>query len=372
MPHPDFWKRKYAEDTTLDRAKKRAKSNPALQKVIEVLYFDEQATDEEVAQAVSMGSNVEVDASQVKLLYRPQALRLIAQERAKVAPTAQEDRPRLAAPKGDGPIDAEAVELEDDSIDAMEAEAVRAVKKAQSGMGLHGWLNKVNIEVFKVAAPYAVLCLTIPESIYVFVHIYTSPNDVLVILTGLFAVLVDFGYLYLTSLLSSNKEAIFRRQRANIEVERHEHRAVRLQSWLWWLVALMDTVAQVVFLYGATKGSTFFSQRIVMVLVAIRVISLFTTMFVLSFAGTELLTRIDKTANDHLERAHQVGRLLTAMGSARLKRQEAKGQLARSVELQNLQRDGDKLLAEIYADARDAIRKNHLPPQSPPPPQRKP
>ena len=239
------------------------------------------------------------------------------------------------------------------------------VAKANTGIGLHNLLNRVVIFLFKTFAPFAVLLLTIPESMWVFTHLYTHPDQTLTALTGVFAVLVDFGYLYLTVLLAMNKEALFQRQRAGIEVERHERRAVRLQTTLWWIVAPMDTLAQVVFLYSATKDSTFFAFGVVMFLVAVRVLSLFMTMFVVSFAGTELMTSVDRVANQKVEQANAVGRVMDALGAVRLARQRARDRLQEEIEEQEFRQEGRRLLSEVYADARSNIRRQ-LPPPAPP------
>jgi hypothetical protein len=97
-----------------------------------------------------------------------------------------------------------------------------------------------------------------------------------------------------------------------------------------------------------------------MVLVAVRILSLFMTMFVLSFAGTELMTKVDKVANEEVERAHAIDRVLTALGDARKNRQEARSRLQEALDQQELKRQGDQLIAEVYADARESIRQHHL------------
>ena len=347
MARFDFWKRTYGEDDVLERAQKQVKNDGALRRVLEILYFDATASDADIATEVSKIPNVTVDANEVRLRLRPQALRLIASERAKNTPDASGD---------DAPLTTIVTELESNSIDDMEADAIAVVNKAHSNIGAQHALNKTIIFLFKTFAPLTVLALTIPESVYVFTHIYTHPDDTLRILTGIFAVLVDFGYLYLTVLLAMNKEAMFKRQRAGMEIEPHERKAVRVQSVLWWAVAFMDMLAQAVFLYGATQDSTFFAHGLVLALVAVRIVSLFLTMFVVSFAGTELMTSIDKVTNEEVERANNISKVLAATGEARLKKQTARAKLEEAIELQNLQREGNKLLSEIYADARNSVR----------------
>jgi len=352
MPRFDFWKRTYGEDTVLERAKKRAKDDDALQRVIESVYFHPQASDAEIANASAYGIDG-VDEESVRLRYRPQALRMIEQERARNTPV-----PDTSV--SNAPMRTIVTELASNSIDDMEADAIAVVNKANSGVGAQHALNKVIIFLFKTFAPLTVLALTIPESIYVFSHIYTHPDDTLRILTGIFAVLVDFGYLYLTVLLAMNKEAMFKRQRAGMDIEPHERKAIRVQSVLWWVVALMDMLAQAVFLYGATQDSIFFDHRLVLSLVVVRIVSLFLTMFVVSFAGTELMTSIDKITNEQIERANNIGKVLTATGEARLRKQDARQKLERAIRLQDLQREGDILLGEIYADARNNVRQQRL------------
>ena len=254
-------------------------------------------------------------------------------------------------------------EFSSSTLDQMESEALKMVAKANTGIGLHNLLNLLVIFLFKTFAPFAVLLLTIPESIWVFTHLYSKPDDTLTVLTGVFAVLVDFGYLYLTVLLAMNKEAMFQRRRAGIEIEAHERRAVRMQTILWWIVAPMDTLAQVVFLYSATKDSTFFVYGLVLLLIGVRVFSLFITMFVVSFAGTELMTSVDRVANQQVERAKATGRVMDALGTARLARQRARVRLQEELDEQEFRQEGRRLLSEIYADARSSVR-NRLPPPS--------
>ncbi len=248
-------------------------------------------------------------------------------------------------------------EVTEMTLEAMEAEAVSMVMKANTGTGLHNLLNRVVIFLFKTFAPFAVLALTVPESIWVFTHLYTHADQQLTFLTGVFAVLVDFGYLYLTVLLAMNKEAIAQRQRAGVVVEPHERGAVRFQTLLWWFVAPMDTLAQIVFLYSATKDSHFFAYTLVMVLVGVRVFSLFMTMFVVSFAGTELMTSVDRVTNQQIEQANAIGRVMAAMGTSRMVRQRAASALQEEIDEQNLRKEGQALLAEVYSDARENVRR---------------
>lgn len=235
--------------------------------------------------------------------------------------------------------------------------AITIVMKSYSGVTLAAKIKRVVLFLFKTFAPLAVLCLTIPESIYVFTHIYRALDLTLSILTGIFAVLVDFGYLYLTVLVELNKEAMFKRRRAGLEVEDYERKALRVQSMLWWIVAAMDMAAQVVFLYGATQGSTFFAYPVVMTLVAVRILSLFITMFVVSFAGTELMTDVDVVANEQVERIDKVNKIMVAGATARQKKVEGRIRLEQIEADQELRREGDRFLREMYADARDDARR---------------
>jgi hypothetical protein len=268
----------------------------------------------------------------------------------------------------DGPeqvVDGTITELSPLTLDQMEAKALEMVARASTGIGLHNVLNRVVIFAFKTFAPFAVLFLTIPESFWVFTHLYKNPDGVLVTITGVFAVLVDLGYLYLTVLLAMNKEAIFQRRRAGIVVEAHERRAVRVQTILWWVVAPMDTLAQVVFLYSATKDSTFFGYGLVLLLVGVRVFSLFITMFIVSFAGTELMTSVDRVANQQVEQANAAGRVMDALGAARLARQKARARLQEELDEQEFRQEGRRLLSEIYANARASVRRPPEPPEPP-------
>jgi hypothetical protein len=363
MPKLDFWKKTYSEYNVLDRAKKRAKRDPALEHVIESLYYYPNISDQGIVESLEV-FDIHPSEAEVRMRYRPQALRLIEQERAKneVPVTSISEDGKLiprqdAGKKNEEVLTTTVTEVTPSSIDDLEAEAVQIVMKAQTGITLNAKMKKVIIFVFKTFAPLAVLCLTIPESIWVFTHIYTHLDDWLTWMTGLFATLVDFGYLYLTVLLELNKEAIFKRRRAGLEVESHELKAVRIQAVLWWIVAAADTLAQAVFLYAATHNSTFFDPRLVMVLVCVRILSLFITMFVVSFAGTELMTDVDVAANEQVERAEKVKRVMVALGDARQKQQEARIKLEQMIADQEFRREGEKFLKEMYTDARDEARR---------------
>jgi hypothetical protein len=347
----DFFTKKFSEDTVMERAQKYARRDPLLHQVIEMVYFDPYAKDEDIASALSQGQNI-VDASRVKLQLRPRAQQLIDQERAKNnTPTAL---PKPGAQ--DGPPETETLP----TIDALEAQAVGIVMSAHSGVTLNAKIKQKVIFLFKTFAPLAVLCLTIPESYWVFTHLYAgefAKDQTLPVLTGVFAVLVDFGYLYLTVLLEMNKEAMFKRRRASLAVEAHEESAVKLQSVLWWAAALMDVLAQFVFLYSATHNSTFFDSRLVMALAGVRVFSLFITMFVVSFAGTELMTDVDVVANEQVERADKVARVLGALGTARERQMRAKLTLENMIADQDLRREGESFLKEMYKDAREDAKR---------------
>ncbi|MBA2681322.1 MAG: hypothetical protein H0U76_23340 [Ktedonobacteraceae bacterium] len=356
MPRFDFWKKTYAEATVLERAKGHAKNDVVLQRVIEAVYFNRNASADDLAKVASDATTI-VDPTRVKLHLRPQALRLIDLERAKNNEPipAQAVGPPPAA--GPGPVPPPVDTLTDPTIDDVTAQAVRAVMHAQTSTTLNTRIKKVALFVFKTFAPLSVLCLTIPESIWVFTHIYTNPDSVQDALAALFAILVDFGYLYLTILVELNKEALFRRRRAGLEIEPYERRAVRLQSLLWWVVAVFDILAQLVYLYSVTRDSLTFDPRLVLLLVVVRILSLFTTMFVVSFAGTELMTDIDIVANQEIERASRIERLLVALGMARHKQLEARQKIENMIADQDLRREGEAYLKDMYADARDEARR---------------
>jgi hypothetical protein len=354
MGRLDFWKRHYGEDTTLDRALKRAGKNRPLSVTIKTLYFNPDESSEGIAGIINstLGVNTTNEPT-VASFIRPEAKMIIDQERSKI---------KEKAPLKDEPISG-AVPHEvtaNSSVDELEKEAVGIVMNAHSGVTLNARMKKVIIFIFKTFAPLCVLLLTIPESYWVFTHIYAGAfarDQVLPILTGVFAVLVDFGYLYLTVLLELNKEAMFKRRRSGQEVETHETKAVQLQSVLWWIIATMDILAQLLFLYSATHDSTFFDQRLVLALVCVRVFSLFITMFVVSFAGTELMTDVDTVANEQVERADKVGRVLAALGTARKKQMEARIVLEQMVADQDFKREGERFLKELYQDAREEARR---------------
>lgn len=362
MARLPFFKQKYDESTVLARAQKRAKQHVQLRAAIEALYFDPQISDADLCQAIPGPPTVQ----EVQRRLRPMALHLIEQERARntvvtgslvpseeekdqsTALTAQPKDARLSDPQS-GTVPT--------SLDEIESAAIHIVLRSQSGVTLASKIKRVVLFLFKTFAPLAVLCLTIPESIYVFTHIYRALDLTLEVLTGIFAVLVDFGYLYLTVLVELNKEALFKRRRAGLPVERFEERALRLQSTLWWIVAVMDMSAQVVFLYGATQGSTFFDYRVVMVLAGVRITSLFITMFVVSFAGTELMTDVDVIANEQVEQVDKVNKIMEAIAKARERKEESRIRLEQRQEDQELRREGDRYLKDLYADARDDAKR---------------
>lgn len=140
-------------------------------------------------------------------------------------------------------------------------------------------------------------------------------------------------------------------------MEDYERRAVRVQSVLWWLVAAMDMSAQVVFLYGATQGSTFFPYPVVMTLAGVRIASLFITMFMVSFAGTELMTDVDVIANKQVERIDKVNKIMVAGAKAKERKTETRIRLEQIEADQDLRREGDKFLKEMYKDARDEAKR---------------
>ena len=119
----------------------------------------------------------------------------------------------------------------------------------------------------------------------------------------------------------------------------------------------MDVLAQFVFLYSATHNSTFFDSRLVMALAGVRVFSLFITMFVVSFAGTELMTDVDVVANEQVERADKVARVLGALGTARERQMRAKLTLENMIADQDLRREGESFLKEMYKDAREDAKR---------------
>ena len=351
MPKMDFFARKFGEETVLKRAQKQTKEK-ALQHTIEMLYFNPNVSNEEIAKVLSTGSTI-IDATAVKLQLRPRAQQLIDQERAKN----NVDPPQLSGPKSD-PV-GETI-LPTTSIDDLETQAVTIMARAHSGVTLNAKIKVKVIFLFKTFAPIAVLFLTIPESYWVFTHLYSdtfAQDKVLPILTGVFAVLVDFGYLYLTILLEMNKEAMFKRRRSGQEVEKHELEAVNIQSVLWWIVAGMDVLAQFVFLYSATHGSTFFDSNLVIALAGVRVFSLFITMFVVSFAGTELMTDVDVVANEQIERADKLSRVLSSLGKARQKVEQSKIDIAQMIEDQERRREDAAFMRELHTSALDDNRR---------------
>jgi hypothetical protein len=362
MARLTFFKQKYDESTVLKRATKQAGRDGQLAQAIEVLYFTPGISDADLSQAIPGNP----DLSVVRHRLRPLAQQLIDQERARnhevtgsLSPSEEDEEPTTAlkAQPKDVRFSDPQSGLVPTSLDAIEDQAIHIVMRSHSGVTLAAKLKKVILFLFKTFAPLAVLCLTIPESIYVFTHIYRALDTLLSVLTGVFAVLVDFGYLYLTVLVELNKEALFKRRRAGLEVEDYERKALRIQSVLWWIVAAMDMAAQVVFLYGATQGSTFFAYPVVMALVGVRIASLFITMFVVSFAGTELMTDVDVIANEQVERIEKVNKIMVAGAKAREKKEETRIRLEQIEADQDLRREGDRFLKDMYKDARDDAKR---------------
>ena len=353
MSRLDFFKRKYDESTVLQRARKHANGDDILEAVLELLYFTPNLQAEDLQQA---GGNrlAGCPLEELRHRYLPWAQSLIERERAR---NSTSDQPKEAPTSGQLlslPLPEPGVNLDD-----MEQQAITIVLKANTGITLDNRLKRWTITLFKTFGPYAVLALTVPESYWVFSHLFAHLDSALEVMTWLFATLVDLGYTALTVLVAMNKEAMGNRLRAGLAVERHERRAVTLQSWVWWLVAGLDVLAQASFLLAAVQGQHAYDARFVDVLIAARILSLFLTMFIVSFAGTELMTPIDRVTNEQIERAVSVKKVMGALGEARAKQLQARIELEQALATQELQREGYRLLADIYADARNTVRAKH-------------
>ncbi|MGB8343982.1 MAG: hypothetical protein WCD86_03805 [Ktedonobacteraceae bacterium] len=353
MSRLDFFKRHYDESTVLKRALAHTK-HAYVRAVIEVLYFNPDATPEQVKQAAGVLSGV--DLEEVRSRFMPQAQHWIDLERARNTPAKDTVKPKEARSRELAPATPNEVTGDGASLDEMEEQAITLVQKANTRLALDNRLKQWTITIFKTFGPYAVLALTIPESFWVFSRLYAHLDTSLEVMTWLFATLVDLGYTTLTVLLAMNKEAMQNRLRAGLEIEAHEHKAVRLQSVIWWFVAGLDILAQASFLLAATQGEHAYTSNFVLVLIGARIFSLFLTMFIVSFAGTELMTPIDRVTNEQVERAVAVKKVMGALGEARAKRVQAQIELEQALDAQELLREGNKLLAEIYSDARSAVR----------------
>src|SRR6266536_2656641 len=85
MPHLDFFKRHYSEDTVLDRALKRAgkAKNEGVKTVVKMLYFNPDESNEGIADALKSTYGKEVAIGTIETFLRPEARMLIEQERSK-------------------------------------------------------------------------------------------------------------------------------------------------------------------------------------------------------------------------------------------------------------------------------------------------
>ncbi|HET8840762.1 MAG TPA: hypothetical protein VFN35_04810 [Ktedonobacteraceae bacterium] len=94
-----------------------------------------------------------------------------------------------------------------------------------------------------------------------------------------------------------------------------------------------------------------------MTLAGVRIASLFITMFVVSFAGTELMTDVDVIANEQVERIDKVNKIMVAGAKAKERKTETRIRLEQIEADQDLRREGDKFLKEMYKDARDEAKR---------------
>ena len=354
MPRLDFFKKKFDESTVLARAKKRASQSPQLAQVIEILYFNPEATAEDVLKAAgaSMGSS---GVDEVRLRLMPQARSIIHAERARNTDLPKESDLSTVTSRQLAPYQGQD-ECSLSNLDEIEEQAITIVMRANTGVTLDARLKKATILFFKTFGPYAVLTLTIPESFWVFSRMYAHLDTWLIVMTWLFATLVDLGYTYLTVLLAQNKEAMANRQRSGLGIEKHERRAVRIQTGAWWVVAALDILAQATFMVAAVQGQQHYSEWLVYGLVGARIASLFLTMFIVSFAGTELMTSIDRVTTEQVERAMSIKKVMAALAEARQTQQQAKIDLEQAIAAQDLLREGHKLLSELYEGAREDVR----------------
>lgn len=354
-------------ESPLAFAKKQVKKDARMQRVLEILDANASASAEETARvlgyrvvsgAVVAGHDVTPEI--VKTYYLPRAQRLLQEARDKLLPVVTTSTQATAAAQNQAekegklvvnvpPPGAQPVPGSDAiTIDDIEQENLRLVTNAGTVTTWESRLRRWSISFFKTLGPYLVLLLTIPETIWVFMHIYTALDGWLVFMTWVFAFTLDFGYLAITNLVAANKENLsVKRIRGQI-IESHERWVVRKQIAAWWIVAALDSGSQIVFLVVATWGSHVFPLWLTLGLAAGRVIDLGVVMWLVSFAGVELTTKIQQITNERMEMAVGLTKLSEATNVLRDAQQDAR------IRLEEKQMDLDRKReeADFLADLR--------------------
>lgn len=383
-----FLSRNYTA-TPLDIAKKRVRGDAQMQRVLEILDTNPEASPEQIAAVLGYhtDANGNVIAGQkvtptiVGTRHIPYAKRLLqeARDTAALVPTqssAPEKKKQSASeqssdteplvidipgPNGSASDGKEAITLDD-----IEQETLRLVANAGNNKTLEKRLRRFTVSFFKTFGPFMVLALTIPETVWVFTHIYTVTNWTLILMTWIFSVVLDFGFLAITNMLADNKENLTRKQIRNQVIQAYERRIVARQSAAWWVVAALDSGSQLIFLIVATWGSHLFPVWLTFGLSGGRVLDLGIVMWVVSFAGMELTTKVEEVVSERLEMAEGIKKVSAATDALREAQQEARIH-SEQREL-DLQRDREEaaFLARLRRDSfteihemRDAMRGRH-------------
>lgn len=368
-----FLSRNYTA-TPLDIAKKRVARDAQMQRVLETLDTNPDATPEQVAAVLGYrtDANGNVIAGQkvtptiVETRHIPYAKRLLqeARDAAALVP-AQSSVPEKGQQRPSGqPSEREPLVIdipgpggsasggkETLTLDDIEQETLRLVANAGNNKTLEKRLRRFTVSFFKTFGPFMVLALTIPETVWVFTHIFTVVNWTLILMTWIFSVVLDFGFLAITNMLAENKENLTRKQIRNQVIQAYERRIVARQSAAWWVIAALDSGSQLIFLIVATWGSHLFPVWLTLGLSSGRVLDLGIVMWVVSFAGMELTTKIEEVVSERLEMAEGIKKASAATDALRDAQQEAH---IRSEQRQlDLQRDREEaaFLAQLRRDS---------------------
>ena len=272
----DFLSKNY-NASPLEEAKKKVRNDQEMHRVLEVLEANPSATSDEVAAVLGYRTDTngvvtagrKVTPTIVGARHIPYAKQLLkeaheAQTLAVVPP--QPPQPASGQQSQTGPLvinipahgDAPVVGNDAITIDDIEAETIKLVMNAGNTKTVEKRLRRATISAFKTFGPFGVLALTIPETVWVFTHIYVTAELTLVLMTWVFSVVLDFGFLAITNLLAENKENINKKQIRGQVIEKHERQTTNKQTAAWWVVAVLDSGSQLIFLLVATWGSKMF------------------------------------------------------------------------------------------------------------------
>ena len=346
-----------------DVAKKKARKDPNLVRTLEVLESNPGATPEEIAtvlgyrtaQGVTVAGH-DVTPDIVRTFFLPRAQQLLQEARAaqtavmpvtqsQLASASQVPTQTITIPPAGA---SSSTALQPLSIDDLERETVTLVMNAGTQTTLEKKLRRLTITAFKTFGPFAVLALTIPETVWTFSHLYAALDWTLLVMTWIFSVVLDAGFLAMTNLVADNKENLNTRQQRGHDITQHDRHVVRLQTIAWWIVAVLDSGAQIVFLLVATWGSHVFPVWLTLGLSFGRVIDLGVVMWVVSFAGMELTTNIDRVVSERLEMASGLRKISDATMQAREAQQDARIRM----EKKDLELHRDREEADFLADLR--------------------